>query len=245
MPMLDWLNFVDARRRDNLVSILQELSNLQDKNDLNFIIIGALPLLISGYLKYVVYWDVDLLFKDLNRLKEFINESKSTSLKIVNYDEDLMDSENITSFHTAWAFDKSWFNVDYILRKGLYEFYADNIQELKPYTQSLKIVNTDFSINIYLAHPWDIIVEKIFSPRTEKEMNLKIDMSVDIRHIYVVYKQDGTNQSFWHYVLKKAERFQRLAEFKEKFLNLLKIAKELGYDDIEISPLAEKYLVNA
>lgn len=240
--MSDWLNFIDEKRRENLIKILGELSNLQDHSDINFIIIGALPLLINGYLKYVVYWDIDLLFKNINSLKEFINKPKSAFLKIANFDDDLMASENITSFHTAWSFSKSWFNVDYILRKEIFEFYTENISELKPYTETVKIENRDFNISLYFAHPWDIIVEKILSPRTEKDINLKVDMSIDIRHVFVVYTRETDNPNFWHYVLKKAKGFQKEDEFKGKFLNLLTIAKEVGYDDIAIPSFVYKML---
>lgn len=240
--MPDWLKFVDEKRQKNLVNILKELSSLQDKRDLNFIIIGALPLLISSYLKYIVYWDIDLLFKDKNKLKKFINNPKSVSLRIVNYDEDLMINENITSLHTAWTFTNNWFNVDYILRKGIFEFYTENIQKVKPYIETIKFNGEDFSLSLYLAHPWDIIVEKILSPRTEKDIELKVDMSIDIKHIFSVYNQESANPDFWDYILAKAKRFQKENELKRKFLKLLKIAKELGYDNIAISPLASQML---
>ena len=240
--MSDWLNYVDEKRQDTLLCVIQELSNLQNKVDPNFILIGALSLLINGYLKYKVYWDVDLLFKDKVGLKEFIETQKSRNIRVVHYDDDLMVSESITSFHTAWICDHTWLNVDYILRKGFFEYYTHSINRLKPLKQSLHFGGKDFHIHLYVAHPWDIIVEKIISPRTKKELNLKIDMSVDIRHIFTVYEKEKDNPQFWNYCLEKSKYLQIEKEFKENFINLLKFAKDLGYDNVIMSPLSIKTL---
>lgn len=238
----DWLNYVDEKRRKNLLQILEELSKFQNKENLNFIIIGALALLIRGYLKYKRYWDIDILFKSEKKLKEFIKNPKSKSLKIVDYDDTLMVNKNITSFHTAWAFDRKWFNVDYILRKRFFEFYTHNINTLKPYRESVKMDNGNFQIDLYIAHAWDIIVEKIFSPRTERDIQLKIDASVDIRHIFVVYDREKHNTEFWFSVLKKAKLLGGKKEFKAKLLNILLSAEELGYRGLEITPDSIKIL---
>ncbi|MCX7995527.1 MAG: hypothetical protein N3A65_07145 [candidate division WOR-3 bacterium] len=240
----EWLNFVDEKRRLNFIKVLSEISRLQDKNDLNFIVIGALTLLIHGYLKYTAYWDIDLLFKDAGKLKEFINKPKSAGLQIVNYDDELMISEKITSFHTAWSFTKSWFNVDYILRPGIFEFYTENLKQMKPYTSLIELKEGKFPVDIYLAHPYDIFVEKILSPRVEKDIELKVDLSVDIRHIYTVYSKELTNEDFWKYVFHKIERINREKEFKSKLLTVLKLAPELGYNNIEIPESISKFLQN-
>ncbi len=236
--MTDWLNYVDPKRRSNFVEILAELSNLQEKDDLNFIIIGAVPLLINGYLKYVVFWDIDLLFKDITNLRAFIAKSKPNALKVVNYDEDLMTNENITSFHTAWSFAKTWCNVDYIIREGIFNFYTEGITANPPYNAAIE----HFKISLYFARPWDIMVEKILSPRTEKDINLKIDLSIDIRQIFVIYKHEKDNPQFWKYVTKKASKIKRENEFKEKFFYLLVNSVEYGYTNIEISPSALRTL---
>ncbi len=232
----DWLNYIDKKRRRNLLQILQALSSLQDKDNLNFIIIGALSLLVRGYLNYMVYWDVDLLFKDDKYLIEFIKKTKTKTLKIVEYDDAFMMSRNITSLHTAWAFNHVWVNVDYILRKGFFEFYTDDIDTLSPYTESIKLDNARFEICLYMAHSWDIITEKVISPRTARDVELKIDTSVDIRHIFAVYQKEKTNEKFWHYILEKAKLLCDEREFKAKFLKILSSAKDLGYSDLEISP---------
>lgn len=238
----DWLNYINRKRRKNLLQTLQELSKLQDKENLNFILIGAFPLLIKGYLNYTAYWDIDLLFRNNNSLKKFIEKAKSKTLKIVDYDDDLVINKNIASLHTAWAFNHGWVNVDYILRKGFFEFYTHNIDALKPYKASIKTGNENFLINLYIAHPWDIVAEKVISPRTDRDIVLKIDMSVDIRHIFAIYKQEKDNRDFWHYILEKAKLLKGNQEFKTKFLKILSCAKELGYTNLKISPLSIKEL---
>lgn len=232
--MAEWLNYIDEKRRLNFVKILVELSQLQDKKNLNFIIIGALTLLMQGYLKYTAYYDIDLLFKDINRLKEFINHPKPHNLQIVNYDEELMISEKITSFHTAWSFTKTWFNVDYIIRPGIFEFYVENPSVLKPYNTLVELKEGRFPIELCIAHAYDIFVEKVLSPRLDKDINLKVDMSVDVRHIYIIYAKEFANQNFWDYIEQKAKKIEREREFKDKLLTILKLAPEIGYKEIEI-----------
>lgn len=238
----DWLNYVDKKGQASLVNILHELSHLQNKSDINFIVIGALPLLIRGYLKYKVCWDVDLLFKDKDTFKEFIGKPKSNVLKIVNYDDDLMINKDITSFHTTWAFNHTWHNVDYILKKGFFEFYTYDIRKFKPYTQKLKLNKDNVYIHLYIAHPWDIVADKIVSPRLKKELDLKADLSIDIRHIFAVYRQVKDDTQFWNHIFGKARYLQKEREFKKTFLNLLSHTNKLGYTDLEVSPFSLKML---
>jgi len=232
----EWINYVSKKRQKVLLQILEELSLLQDKKELNFIIIGALPLLINGYLNYKVYWDIDLLFKDRQSLQGFISEPKPDSLRIVDYDEHLMVNKNISSLHTAWSFNKTWFNVDYIIKERRYfEFYTWKKENLKFYRESVLFNNREFRIDIYLANPWDIIIDKITSPRTARDIELKVEFSVDIRHIFAIYQKEKDNEKFWRYVFRKAAFFEKEQTFKKKFFKILSLAPELGYEQIKIS----------
>ncbi len=241
-PDTHWLNFIDARRRENLVQILQELSRLQTHPEPNFIVIGALSLLIQGCLHYVAYWDIDLLFRDTRQLDKFIAAPKTGSLRIVDLDDELVTNETISSFHTAWTFTKSWVNVDYILRKGIYEYYAENNDPGRRHVETITIAGHSYPLSLHLAHPWDVIVEKILSPRTKKEVELRVDMSVDLRHIFVVYSREQNNPAFWEHVFRKSAYLGQTDILKSRLRTILTTAPEFGYIDITVSPLAGKYL---
>jgi hypothetical protein len=240
----DWLTYIDEKRRLNLLQILEELSKRQNKKDLNFIIIGALPLLFNNYLKYKVYWDIDILFRDNGCFKAFIAEQKSKSLRIVDLDDTLMTNETISSFHTAWAFESIWFNVDYILRPGFFEYYAGSLSEQQLYNEKININDDYYQIALYMAHPWDIIVEKVFSPRTARDLELKIDTSVDLRHIVAVYNREKDNLDFWKHAFKKAELLDSEGAFKSKFLQILDMLPDFGYGATEISKKSREVLTH-
>ena len=231
----EWLDFVDARRRKSLLAILVELSRLQRKEDVNFVLIGALPLLLCGYLRYTALWDIDLLFSNKDELGEFTTRPKSKRLRIVDYDDVMMVSENIASFHSAWTFDKNWFNVDYILQDDLFEFFTTDLTKSNPFHQMVLWQEIQFEIVLYQAHPWDIIVTKIISPRAIRDLSLRVDMSIDIRHIFATYESEKDNPLFWQHIMSRAQFFCPLPVFKHRFLELLMAAHELGYEDLEIS----------
>lgn len=233
-----WLDYVSEKRRKTLLSILQELSHLQQKDELNFIIIGALPLLINGYLHYRVYWDVDLLFKDTSTLGAFTVKPKSRGLRIVNYDETLIQNKNIASQHTAWSFNKTWVNVDYIVKdRKHFEFYCADKSALNLYQTSFRLNNKVYSITLYLANPWDIMIDKLLSPRTAQDIKLKVALSVDIRHILAIYTRDKDNEHFWHYLFEKTQKIGCQKLIKEYLIKVLIIAPELGYECIAIPPI--------
>jgi protein associated with RNAse G/E len=197
---------------------------------------------MHDYLQYTALWDVDLLFRSEVKLKEFANSSKSQELRIVDYDDELMVSAHITSFHSAWAFGKTWFNVDYILRDDLFEFHTEDITHLVLYEQVMRLNEIEFEISLYLAHPWDIIASKVVSPRTERDISLGVDTSIDVRHIFAVYRQEKNNLDFWQRAISRAQFFCDERVFKAKFLGLLRAAPALGYDDLEVSPVAQQML---
>lgn len=197
---------------------------------------------MHDYLQYTALWDVDLLFRDETKLKEFADASKSPKLRIVDYDDELMVSEHITSFHSAWAFGKTWFNVDYILRDDLFNFHTADITHLMCYERRMRINEIDLDLSLYLAHPWDIIVSKVVSPRTVRDISLGVDTSIDVRHIFAVYKKEENNLDFWQRVISRAQFFCDQRVFKTKFLELLRAASALGYDDLKISPIAQQML---
>jgi hypothetical protein len=230
----DWLVYVNEPRRRNLLHILHELSNLQNPEQLNFIIIGALPLLMRGYLRYAALWDIDLLFKDEKTLRAFTALPKSPMLTIVNYDDQLMSDEGIASLHTAWSFNKTWFNVDYLVRDGIFRFYTDAPHKPHLYSETIRLGAETFDVDLITAHPWDIVIDKLVSPRTEKAFDLRIDMSVDIRHLITIYRQEKNNPQFWSYIIQRAHSMQGGSRVPGNFLRLFSLAHELGYTDLDV-----------
>lgn len=225
-----------------MLDILVELSCIQSKKTPEFLIIGALPLLMHGYLRYTALWDIDLLFKNVTEMQTFTRKHKSPMIRIVDYDDELMVSESLTSYHTAWTSNNNWINVDYILRRELFEFYAHSVASSTPYSQRITWQNSPYDISLCLAKPWDIITNKIVSPRTARDISLRVDTSIDIRHIFAVYNIEKDNAHFWKYVLSRGSWFCPEATFKDKFLELLRAARDLGYEDLEISPIAMEML---
>lgn len=225
-----WYLWVDPKRRQNLLEILNELSRLQNKESLTFILVGALALLIRGYLKYMVYWDVDLLFKDKESLFDFVKQPKSSRLKIVHYDEELQERKHISSLHTFWSFDKTWFNVDYILMDNLFNFFYATLSEERPYFERIKINDHQYHLNLMVAHPWDIFVQKLTTSRFEVGLELKDDLSFDICHILTLFQRDGDNPQFWQWVAQKASILKRKEIVKRNLIELLSAIYEFGHN---------------
>lgn len=73
---------------------------------------------------------------------------------------------------------------------------------------------------------------------------MKVDMSVDLRHIYIIYSKELMNENFWEYVQQKIKRLNREKEFKDKLLTILRLAPEVGYQDVEIPEFILKILQN-
>ncbi|GAH55209.1 unnamed protein product, partial [marine sediment metagenome] len=171
-----WLSFIDVKRRQNLLLILEELSSLLDKKNPNFIIIGAMSILIQGFIGgYKVLWDVDLLFRNSDGIMDFRKKEKSKNLRIVELDDGIVQNKNIGSLHTVWSFSTTWFNVDYIIKSNLFDFYNPLKRRKEPHNETVRFQNRDYHIILFLADPLDVFVEKIVSPRMEKELNLRDD----------------------------------------------------------------------
>jgi hypothetical protein len=239
-----WSTHIDAKRRSTALAVLQTLSQLQDKKSVSFIVIGAISLLMKDYLQYTVYWDVDVLFKDKEALETFISTPKPRHIRIVDYDDSLNVNKNIASLHTAWSSDRIWFNVDYILRDEIYTFYTHSVERLQPHVESVACDNIRFDISLLIAHPWDIVIEKVVSPRTQRDIEHTIDTSVDIRHIFAICEKEKENHRFWQYLLENAHHLCDESVFREKLLHILTSAAKLGYPHIAVPDDVMTQLMN-
>lgn len=237
-----WIKYVDTKRQTSFLRALETLSGLQDHETLNFIVIGAFPLLTAGYLEYIVYWDFDLLFRDIMVLHGFNDLKKPGDLRIVAYDDDLMIGSTIASLHTAWTFGTKWINVDCILKPGAYDFYTHSLHSRGPLRQSIAHEGRTYTIDLFMAHPWDIIAEKVLSTRTARDLELGVDTSVDIRHILAVFRKEGGNSRFWDHLAARVPQIGDIATFKNIFWRIITHADELGYRDVAIPDLAAAML---
>ena len=228
-----WYSWVDEQRRGNLLSILVELTRLQER-DPQFILIGALSLLIRGILHYMVLWDLDLLFRNEKALHDFVDTEKSPGLRIIHYDEDLMRGRDITSLHTAWSFDRTWFNVDYILKSKMFDFYYSTVRKDGPYEGHAEHGGKAFRFTLFMAHPWDVFIEKILSPRFHRELEAKDTMSVDIRHAVRIFEYEKDNQEFWKTLAGRVARLNKRDAFRRNLLRLLSSLPELGFGSVNV-----------
>ncbi len=230
-----WLSFIDVKRRQNLLLILEELSSLLDKKNPNFIIIGAMSILIQGFIGgYKVLWDVDLLFRNSDGIMDFRKTEKSKNLRIVELDDGIVQNKNIGSLHTVWSFSTTWFNVDYIIKSNLFDFYNPLKRRKEPHNETVRFQNRDYHIILFLADPLDVFVEKIVSPRMEKELNLRDDFGVDIRHCLHMLKRFGEEEWFWRSIKMSAIEINRKGKLKKHLVQLIEIKDELGYADTKL-----------
>ncbi|MCK4235003.1 hypothetical protein KAX75_11275 [candidate division WOR-3 bacterium] len=230
-----WLSFVDEKRKQNLLLILEELSSLVDKEIPDFVIIGAMSLLIQGYIGgYKVLWDVDLLFKNIDAIMNFRKREKSKNLRVVELDDGIIQNKNIGSLHSVWSFNTTWFNVDYIIKGNLFKFYNPMKRKKEPYCETVRFNKRNHYINLFLANPIDIFVEKIVTPRMEKELNLRDDFGVDIKHCLYILESYSEEDWFWREVKMAAIELKGKELLKDRLIQLLEIKDELGYDYIKL-----------
>jgi hypothetical protein len=230
-----WLMYIDSKRRKNLLLILEELSSLLNKEEPDFVIIGAMALLIQGFIGgYKVLWDIDMLFKNAESIEKFRKMEKSPDVRIVELDNEIVKNKQIGSLHSVWSFNKTWFNVDYIIKDNFYHFYNPEEKWKEPYRKTIKYKNRNYFIELYLAHPLDIFTEKMVSPRMEKELETSNDFGVDIRHCLYMLQNFGTEDWFWQGIKKSASKITKEKELKKHLNILVKMREQLGYGDAEL-----------
>jgi hypothetical protein len=230
-----WLTFIDTKRRHNLLLTLEELSTLTNKKVPDFVVIGAMSLLIQGFIGgYKVLWDVDLLFKNGDCIMDFRKKKKSKDLRIVELDDRIVENRDIGSLHAVWSFNKTWFNVDYIIKGDLFHFYNPLKRGEQPYTEIIRYNNKDHHISLFLADPIDVFVEKIVSPRMEKELKLMDDFGVDIKHCLYMIQKFGEENWFWKKTKDSATEIDEKEELKKRLINLIAIKDKLGYADTKL-----------
>jgi len=231
-----WVSCIDNKRTVNLLLILEELTRLLDKSKNPFVIIGAMSLLLQGYIRgYRVLWDIDLLFKNIDAIMDLTMTEKSKRLRIVEMDSSIVQNKTIGSLHTVWSFDKTWFNVDYIVKTGLFDFYNPLKRGNQAYhIETVRFQNKDYYIKLLLADVSDIFVEKMTFPRMQKQLQQKDDFGIDIRHCLYILSTLGKKNRFWKRVRESSLEINLTAALKRNLLHLVRIKNELGYEETKL-----------
>lgn len=227
-----WYEYIDRKRRHNFLAILEELSRRQDKHAPDFLLIGAMALLIEGYLQYLAWWDIDLLFRNEETLQRFARNATAPGLRIEQMDDEVISTSDIVCLHTMWSFGRTWTNVDYIYRPDRFQFFYEACCQRAPFSQSIRLENHEYHINLLLANPWDIFVDKLTLRRTMEQLQMKDSFGIDLRHIVTILQRHRTNQRFWKYISTRSEALAEKKVLNETLMKLIEIAPELGYEGI-------------
>ncbi len=242
MPPNEWLDYVNAKRKADVLRVLESLSGVLDPQCPQFVLIGALSLLLRRKLFRRSLWDVDLLFRDEKTLRSFMDRERSIGARIVHYDEELVVNKGISSLHTAWSFEKAWVNVDYILREPYFEFYLGGRTGEQLFEERVQDDGRVFEIRLLVAHPWDVLIDKMLSPRFGKELSNRDFMGVDVRHVFLILRLDGENPELWGYIRQRIRGTPFVGPFREKLGEVLRAAPEIAREGIGAAAKAKDFL---
>jgi hypothetical protein len=236
-----WYKYIDQKRRHNFLRILEALSRQQNKHDPEFMLIGALTLVMQNYLHYLAWWDIDLLFRDEEILRKFAKSIAVPDLQIEPLDDEIISTGDIVCLHTMWSFGHTWANVDYIYRPERFHFFYETLKNRTPFSQTVMVDNCEYHISLLLAHPWDIFVDKLTLSRTVEQLQQKDAMGIDLRHIVFILQRDGADQNFWKHLIAKSDTFGRKDVLKTVLSRIIEIAPELGYKDVCNHEVVSRY----
>jgi hypothetical protein len=224
-----WCSLIDAERRRDFLAILASLSDSWKGMERPFLIVGALSLVLRERLHFMAMWDIDLLFASEEEILAFIVRDPPPGVRVVHYDDELMRGAQITSFHSAWTTFGKWVNVDCMWRPTFYEFHHRTFLRDGPFVQEVDLEGEAYRLRFPLAHPWDVFIEKVTSPRFEAVVERGDGLHPDVRHVFSLLHSDGERDGFWSYVEEKASSFGLLDSVR-KGLQRLRVQQELlGY----------------
>jgi hypothetical protein len=213
-----------------------------DLRNPSFVLIGAFSLLLRRTLFRRSFWDIDLLFRDETALRRFVGSEERTGARIVHYDDTMVLRPGISSLHTTWRFQRAWVNLDYILRAPYFEFYIGGLTGSKRFRECVHHAGRDYEISLYVAHPWDVLIDKMLSPRFEKELESRNSMGVDLRHVFLLLRLYGATQEFWDYILRRISEGEHTGRFSASLREVLRAARGISEEGIGVSDLAERAL---
>jgi hypothetical protein len=229
---MPWYCYLADKQRAEFLACLHELSRLQDKTSPAFLIIGGAALLLQDVSRNLQWWDIDLMFRDRVALFDFLRAEKHPQLRVQFIDEGASQRSGLQFVHTAWCFNNCWTNVDCIIREGYFDFY---LSARTVFSQQIDLDNQTHRLHLLIAHPWDVLIDKLTLERFEVSLEMLSSLNKDLPHIWNILKMSGDDPAFYVHLTKQTEKLGKSEIIRENLLTLLDCAKELGYDTQEIS----------
>ncbi|MDZ7290697.1 MAG: hypothetical protein ONB42_12255 [candidate division KSB1 bacterium] len=230
-----WYSYITGTYRGEFLSCLQELSQLQDKTTPTFLLIGGAALLLQGMAKKLQWWDIDLIFRNKTALFDFLRLEKHPQLRVQFLEEGISQRTGLHFVHTTWCFNSRWTNVDCIIREGYFDFYLGTAQLRGPFSQLIDVDGQTYRLHLLIAHPWDVIIDKLTLERFEVSLEMLSMLNKDLPHIWEVLERSGDDPAFYTHLIKQTERLGKTQFLRENLFTLLQCAKELGYHTEELS----------
>jgi len=222
----DWLEQIPQHYRRGLVSALADVSRFVDSD---FIIIGALPLLILGIIDYQAVWDIDLLFENQGDVDSFTRKFKYDSMI---YDKPMIGS-SITTLRAAFKSCGVWFNIDLIVKDQVcYQIFS---RSAKIYSNLIEY-NGPFQMMLPLADPVSILADKLTSPRLIRDLKQGNSLSIDLRHIFYILNRFQDEEKFYPRLMDDGRSLSQVQLVTDNLAAIIKQKEGFGYCDFKPSP---------
>ncbi len=236
----NWYEYISHKVNRTYLAVLHFLSVTKAP----LVEVGSGALLARGYYRKNYWWDIDLLFPDVASLETFINDINDANFfRIEHVDQEIQETPELYSFHTLWSYNSGegkssgWVNVDLIVRRDFdwYCFHRRALEKYGKFSQEIELDGETFFINLFMAHPWGIFVEKVFSPRLMRELTTENVLSYDGRDIFTILERDGTTPDFTSFILEVLNnRWVDAVQFRSRFMQIINHRDWLGYGYVRL-----------
>ncbi len=230
-----WHEYINHKVRQTYLAVLNRIS----RTEVPAVVVGSGALLARCYYQKNYWWDIDILFPDVESLESFSTDMRNAeNLNIEFVDEELQKIPELYSLHTLWSYKNrqgiksGWVNVDMIVRRDYdwYSFHSRMLEKQGRFVEEVECGGETFPLNLSMAHPWGIFIEKILSPRLMKELATEDNYSYDARDIFTILEKDGKRPDFKRVLLEVLHN--RLIDpglFRERFTQIIYRKNWLGY----------------
>jgi hypothetical protein len=130
-----------------------------------------------------------------------------------------------------------WINVDYMHRPQVYDFHRGAFERNGPLVQEIRLDGEIYNIHMAVAHPWDILIEKLLSPRFEAEVERGDGMHPDIKQVFLLLRSEGGQEGFWSYMTEKGKMLASVERIEKNLAGVIERREVLGYGGFELPDL--------